>query len=148
VETPSARLATPETYLGAEQAQGWLPEGGLSPGRQTFPAAPKDLPLNVWALTGTWSVGRQATTAVADAGIAVTFQARRVYLVLGSGGDRPRSLRVRVDGRPATATDVRDGRLTVRGQRLYELVDLPRAGRHRLDVSVAPGVSGYAFSVG
>lgn len=93
-------------------------------------------------------MGRQATTAVADAGIAVTFQARRVYLVLGSRRDRPRSLRVRVDGRPATAPDVRDGRLTVRGQRLYQLVDLPRVGRHRLDVSVAPGVSGYAFTFG
>ena len=78
----------------------------------------------------------------------MTFQARRVYLVLSSRGNRPRSVRVRVDGRPAAAADVRDGRLTVRGQRLYELVDLPRAGRHRLDVSVAQGVSGYAFTLG
>jgi cytochrome c biogenesis protein CcdA/thiol-disulfide isomerase/thioredoxin len=148
VQTPSARLATPETYLGAERAQGWLPDGGLSRGRRRFARAPQDLPLNTFALTGTWTVGSQATTAIARAGVAVTFQARRVYLVLSSRGDRPRSVRVRVDGRPAEAADVRHGRLTARGQRLYELVDLPRAGRHRLDLSVAPGVSGYAFTFG
>ena len=29
-----------------------------------------------------------------------------------------------------------------------ELVNLPRAGRHRLELSVAPGISGYAFTFG
>ena len=45
-----------------------------------------------------------------------------------------------------------DGRLTrtvtVRRQRLYELVSLPRAGEHRLNLRVEPGVAGYAFTFG
>ena len=138
---PSAGLATPETYLGAKRAEGWWPDGGLAPGRRTFPAPPSDLPLNVFALSGTWNVGPQATTAGAGARIAVRFSARRVYLVLSSAGDRPRAIRVSVDGVPTRV-------VTVRNQRLYELVNLPRAGRHRLELSVAPGISGYAFTFG
>ncbi|MDX6700668.1 MAG: Thioredoxin like C-terminal domain, partial [Baekduia sp.] len=33
-------------------------------------------------------------------------------------------------------------------QRLYTLVDLRRAGRHRLDLALAPGTSAYAFTFG
>jgi hypothetical protein len=38
--------------------------------------------------------------------------------------------------------------VTVRRQRLYRLVDLPRAGRHRLTLDFGAGVSGYAFTFG
>jgi cytochrome c biogenesis protein CcdA/thiol-disulfide isomerase/thioredoxin len=40
------------------------------------------------------------------------------------------------------------GRASVERQRLYELVDLPRAERHRLTLELDPGVSGYAFTFG
>jgi hypothetical protein len=38
--------------------------------------------------------------------------------------------------------------VSVERQRLYELVDLPRAGRHRLTLNLDPDVSGYAFTFG
>jgi hypothetical protein len=38
--------------------------------------------------------------------------------------------------------------VTVRRQRLYELVSLPRAGEHRLSLRFEPGVAGYAFTFG
>ena len=38
--------------------------------------------------------------------------------------------------------------MTVRGQRLYTLVSLPRSERHHLTLRFAPGVSGYAFTFG
>jgi hypothetical protein len=78
---------------------------------------------------------------VRGATIAASFSARKVYLVLSSAGGRPRPLEVRVDGR-------RTRRVTVRDQRLYELVSLPKAGRHRLDLRLTPGLSGYAFTFG
>ena len=36
------------------------------------------------------------------------------------------------------------------GQRLYRLVDLPRAGggTHQLELRVEPGIHGYAFTFG
>jgi hypothetical protein len=59
---------------------------------------------------------------------------------------------VRLDGRAIGARlagrDVHAGRAIVERQRLYELVDLPRAERHRLTLDLDPGVSGYAFTFG
>jgi hypothetical protein len=43
---------------------------------------------------------------------------------------------------------VRGGVVHVRRQRLYSLVDLPKAGSHRLELRFADGVRGYAFTFG
>ena len=61
--------------------------------------------------------------------------------MLGSRGDRPRSVTVRLDGEPYR-------RITVRRQRLYTLVKLPRTGQHELALAFEPGVSGFAFTFG
>ena len=128
---------TPETYLGVQRAQGWRPS--LLPGTHEYPGeTPK---LNQFALGGTWRIGDEPAEAVKDATIDARFSARKVYLVLSSRGEQPRSVEVRVDGR-LTRT------VTVRRQRLYELVSLPRAGEHRLNLRVEPGVAGYAFTFG
>jgi hypothetical protein len=59
---------------------------------------------------------------------------------------------VLLDGRPLpgelAGADVRDGVAVVDQQRLYRLVELPRAERHLLTLELAPGVSGYAFTFG
>jgi hypothetical protein len=64
----------------------------------------------------------------------------------------PRGVKVLLDGRPISARaagpDVFNSVVRVQPQRLYELVELPRAERHRLTLNVAPGVSGYAFTFG
>jgi Thioredoxin like C-terminal domain len=83
----------------------------------------------------------QSATAVRSARIDVAFQAAHVYLVLSSAGGRPRAVRVLLDGRPSWT-------VTVRAQRLYELVALPTAQQHRLTLQVSPGVAGYAFTFG
>jgi cytochrome c biogenesis protein CcdA/thiol-disulfide isomerase/thioredoxin len=128
---------TPETYLGVQRAQGWTPS--LLPGTHDYPAMTPE--LNQFALGGTWHIGKEPAEAVKDATIDARFSARKVYLVLSSRGERPRDVEVRVDG---TLTRT----VTVRRQRLYELVSLRRAGEHRLNLRVAPGVAGYAFTFG
>ncbi|HEY2181711.1 MAG TPA: cytochrome c biogenesis protein CcdA [Solirubrobacteraceae bacterium] len=150
VVVPSQQT-TPETYLGTERAEGWIdqPKNGV----HDYGVAPGgSLALNDFALSGTWRIGGQPATAIANAGIDVEFQAQHVYLVLSSEGERPRSVRVLLDGRPidaaAAGSDVRGARVTVRGQRLYTLVSLPRTGRHRLALRLPPGVTGYAFTFG
>jgi hypothetical protein len=84
--------------------------------------------------------------------IKADFQAARVYLVLTSEGAVPRTLHVLLDGRPisrsAAGADVQGGAVTVRAQRLYSLVALPRAEDHLLTVEVPPGVSAYDFTFG
>jgi hypothetical protein len=90
-------------------------------------------------------------TAGAGAALALRFGARRVYLVLGSPG-RPRRMRVLLDGRPIpdalAGSDVHGGVATISSQRLYTLVNLPRAGSHLLRLEPEPGIGGYAFTFG
>ena len=142
---------TPETYLGAARAQGWVPSDPVR-GRHVYRRPAGKLPLGSFTYAGTWDIGPEAATAVSGASIDARVMAKDVYLVLSSAGGRPRSVRVLLDGHPAGAgeagADVRGGRLTVTGQRLYTLVSLPRNERHRLTLRFAPGVSGFAFTFG
>jgi cytochrome c biogenesis protein CcdA/thiol-disulfide isomerase/thioredoxin len=143
--------ATPETYLGRERAQGWLtsPKAGV---HDYGPPPAGNLALNDFAYSGTWRIEAQPATAVAGAGIDVEFQAKNVYLVLSSAGERPRSVQVLLDGRAVSGAhagaDVHAGWVSVTRQRLYALVSLPRAERHRLSLRFAPEISGYAFTFG
>ena len=150
VVVPSER-ATPETYLGTERAEGWIdaPKDGV---HDYGPAPSGSLALNDFAFSGTWRIAGQPATAISDAGVDVEFQAKHVYLVLSSEGGRARSVNVLLDGRPIAPTDAgadaHSSRVTVRGQRLYTLVSLPREERHRLGLRFPPGVTGYAFTFG
>jgi cytochrome c biogenesis protein CcdA/thiol-disulfide isomerase/thioredoxin len=150
VEVASPGLATPETYLGYARAQGFLPTAPR-PGVGRY-AGVADLPPAHFALSGTWDVARESATAVRDAQLQARVTARKVFLVLSSKDERPRTVEVLLDGRPLrpgeAGDDVRDGRLTVRDERLYRLVALPRVEDRRLTLRLAPGVTGYAFTFG
>src|SRR5271154_951301 len=143
--------ATPETYLGTNRAEGWIvpPTSGLHDYGSSPPAS---LALNEFAYSGTWKIAGQPAEAVANAGIDAEFDAKHVYLVLSSPGERPLPVQVLLDGRPIPAryagSDVHNGVVTVRRQRLYTLVSLPRDEQHRLSLRLAPGVTGYAFTFG
>ena len=145
----SPGVTTPETYLGAARAERFVnPE--LSPGAHDF-GNPPDPPLNEFAYRGRWKISLESATAEPGASLALHFGARRVYLVLGSPRG-PRRVRVLLDGRPIPArlagADVHDGAVDVTGQRLYELVDLPRVEKHVLTLKPEEGVMGYAFTFG
>jgi cytochrome c biogenesis protein CcdA/thiol-disulfide isomerase/thioredoxin len=150
VETASSDLATPETYLGYERAKGFLP-GPLRRGLGRYPGV-DELPPVSFALSGTWNVTGEAAKAVAGAEIDARVTARKVFLVLSSEDERPREVEVLLDGRPVTASeagaDVRGGRVTVTGERLYRLVELDRVEDRRLTLRLPAGVSGYAFTFG
>jgi thiol-disulfide isomerase/thioredoxin len=150
VESADPDLATPETYLGHERAEGFVP-GPLRPGYGIYEAPDELRPIS-FALSGEWYVGQESATAVGDARIEARLTARKVFLVLSSEGRLPREVEVLLDGRPVGAAeagaDVRDGRVTVREERLYRLVSLPRVEDRRLTLRVPDGVTGYAFTFG
>jgi cytochrome c biogenesis protein CcdA/thiol-disulfide isomerase/thioredoxin len=149
-EEAAAGTTTPEIYLGAARARGWV-NGLITPGEHDFGAAPGELPADSFAYAGSWRVDPESATAGPGAEIDLTFRARRVFLVLGSP-DAARSVQVLLDGRPIptrlAGPDVRRGRATVEEQRLYRLVDLSAVGTHRLSLIFEPGISGYAFTFG
>ena len=150
-EVPSTDLATPETYLGTDRAERFLPDNPTD-GTRAYPGYRRPLPLSHLALGGTWNATGETATAVRNASLRLRFQARRVYLVLGAEEGMSRPVEVLLDGRPVrpgtAGVDVRSGRLDVRRQRLYSLVSLPRVERRTLTLRFAPGVSGYAFTFG
>ncbi len=150
-ETASPEVTTPESYLGSLRADRFA-NGLIQPGTQRFQLPAGELPDEELAYGGTWRIGPDAATAVAGSKLELSFGARRVFLVLGSAGGAARPVRVLLDGKPIpdrlAGTDVRDGVATISSQRLYRLVELPRAERHLLTLEFAPGVSGYAFTFG
>jgi thiol-disulfide isomerase/thioredoxin len=139
-DVASPGVATPETYLGFERAERFLP-GPPLPGVRAYRGAGGELPDSHFALRGRWRVDGESATAVRDARLDARFTAAKVFLVMSSRGGEPRRVRVALDGR-------RPSTVTVRDQRLYELVSLPEAGSHALTLELDPGVSGYAFTFG
>ena len=128
-----------------------VPRRGARPGLGSEPAvdrphdytgAGRPLIRSRFAFTGRWKVTDEAATALATgARIDAHVVGKAVYLVLSSQGDRPRPLEVEVDGKPVRT-------VTVRRQRLYTLVSLPKTEEHKLTLRFAPGLSGYAFTFG
>jgi cytochrome c biogenesis protein CcdA/thiol-disulfide isomerase/thioredoxin len=148
---PSQGLATPETYLDSERNQGFAQV--LKPGTSFYPGVINPQ-VNEFGLHGTWTVSSESSTPVSSSAYVIgRFQAARVYLVLTSAGNTPRTVRVLLDGKPITSrdagTDVRPGGMvTVRGQRLYSLVSAPADVTATIKVLVPPKVSAYDFTFG
>ena len=151
VETAAKNLETPETYLGAQRAEGWVPSPP-QPGTHRYRPPKTALPPSRFALGGVWKVSDESATAVRSSSIDVSFGARKVFLVLGSRGGEPRRVRVLLDGKQISpreaGDDVHGGFATIRNQRLYRLVSLPSAQRRTLTLRFDPGVTGYAFTFG
>jgi len=149
VQQPSVETTTPELYLGSARADR-AANGPLEPGAADFGALGVP-PPDSFALGGPWIVSEESSTAGRGARLALDFGARRVFLVMSSRG-RARSMRVLLDGKPLperlAGADVRDGSVRVDRQRLYRLVELPAAERHRLTLVPEAGIAGYAFTFG
>ncbi len=149
---PSAGLGTPETYLDdTPRTQGFVTK--LFAGNREYPGASGQLSINQFALKGPWDATSESITAVGSgASITGAVQAAKVYLVLTSAGDVPREVRVLLDGQPIpdahAGTDVRNGLVTVTGQRLYNLISFPEAEQFTFTVQLPPGVSAYDFTFG
>lgn len=147
-------VLTPESYLGAERAERFVNESQGDPvtvGTRTFNRPDFKLPPSHLAYRGRWTISGEAATARRGARLELRFDARRVFLVMGSP-ERTRRMQVLLDGEPIpdrlAGPDVRDGVAAVQAQRLYRLVALPRVERHVLTLKPEPGISGYAFTFG
>jgi cytochrome c biogenesis protein CcdA/thiol-disulfide isomerase/thioredoxin len=147
----SAGLGTPETYLDTQRQQGFLEP--LRPGIRQYPGVTGSLPLNHFALKGAWKASSESITpAASGASITGSVQAAKVYLVLTSAGNVPRRGQLLLDGKPLPAAhagaDVKNGTVTITGQRLYSLISFPNAQQFTFTVQLPPGVSAYDFTFG
>ena len=125
-------LQSPENYVGYERTENFASPGGAALDQRRVYAVPARLKLNQWALSGDWTVGKQATVLhKANGRIAYRFHARDLHLVMGPAA-RGASVRFRVliDGQAPGAAhgiDVDDqGHGTATEQRLYQLIRQPK----------------------
>jgi len=150
------QVLSPETYVGYQRAEHFVPETGLVPDKVATYNPPANLTLNDWSLGGQWAVGAERATASAPASrIVYRFHARDLHLVLGPGTDgKPVRFKVSIDGQaPGAAHGVdvaADGSGRVTEQRLYQLVRQTDAVMDRTFTIefLDPGVSAYAFTFG
>jgi thiol-disulfide isomerase/thioredoxin len=158
VEAPAdwGTLRSPELYVGYGRTENFASPGGLVSGRRHGYVAPARLELNHWALSGDWTVEREAAVSNDRGGrIACRFHARDLHLVIapparGAGA----RFRVLLDGEPAGADHGLDlderGEGTVTDPRLYQLVRQQGPVRERsFDIEfLDPGVRACVFTFG
>jgi cytochrome c biogenesis protein CcdA/thiol-disulfide isomerase/thioredoxin len=153
---PDSDVESPETYVGYERADSFLPPGGLKQDVAYVYSIPKHLELNQWGLSGNWTDHAQVASLDSMRGkIVFRFHARDVHLVLGPAPNRkPVRFRVTIDGAAPGAnhgvdTDAQgDGKIT--DQRLYQLIRQKDAIEDRtFEIEfLDPGAQAYAFTFG
>jgi thiol-disulfide isomerase/thioredoxin len=149
-------LMSPENYVGYQRTENFASPGGAAPDKPRVYAVPAALELNHWALSGDWTMGKEALALNKAGGrIAYRFHARDVHLVMGPAA-RGASVRFRVliDGHPPGAAHGGDvdaeGAGTVNEQRLHQLIRQPAPIGDRLFQIefLDPGVQAFAFTFG
>jgi thiol-disulfide isomerase/thioredoxin len=149
-------LRSPENYVGYERTENFASPGGAALDKRHTYAVPARLRLNHWALSGDWTVGKQAIALNNASGrIAYRFHARDLHLVMGPAA-RGTSVRFRVliDGKsPGAAHGIdvdEQGNGTVTEQRMYQLIRQPQpiADRQFEIEFLNPGVEAFAFTFG
>jgi thiol-disulfide isomerase/thioredoxin len=148
-------LRSGENYLGLRRTEG-LASTGIQPGVARSYSVPARLPLNNWALAGTWTLsGDRAVSGAAGGRIAYRFHARDVNLVMAPE-TRGKEIRFRVylDGKPPGAShgvDVDEvGQGTLREQRMYQLIRQPGPiADHLFEIEfLEPGAGAFSFTFG
>jgi thiol-disulfide isomerase/thioredoxin len=148
-------LASPETYLGYEQAQNFASANAAEFDEPQEFGVPDRLERNQWALAGNWTLGPGASVLnEADGRLVFRFHARDVNLVMAPPVAGAVPFRVHVDGEPpgdAHGLDVDEaGNGTLDRPRLHQLI------RERGSITdrtfeitfLAPGAEAYCFTFG
>jgi thiol-disulfide isomerase/thioredoxin len=149
-------LSSGETYVGWAGTTGFASASGPVPDVAAEYALPDQLGLNRWALSGGWTVGREAAVlGGTGGGIAHRFHARDVHLVMGPparGASIP--FRVLLDEKPpgpAAGVDVDEqGRGVLDEQRMYQLIRQPPPISDRLFQIefLEPGAEAFVVTFG
>jgi thiol-disulfide isomerase/thioredoxin len=156
VSADAGNLRSPESYVGYEMSERFASKGGAVPNRRHEYVAPNHLSLNEWALSGSWTIGRQAAVLDdANGKITYRFHARDVNLVMApSVSGTPVRFRVLIDGHspgPASGADIDEqGNGTVNEPRMYQLIRQSGkiADREFVIEFLSSGVSAYDFTFG
>lgn len=144
---------TPETYLGYTRADRFANQHALLQSTDTLYIFPSELSLNEWALNGHWDQGDEKITALTSgSAIRLHFNAKKVFLVMGSSTGKPITVQLLLNNKPVGnngGKDVQNSQVVVTSDTLYELLNLPSYQSGILEITAQqPGVIAYAFTFG
>lgn len=144
---------TAETYLGYARADSFGGDEPVAHNKEIAYRFPDELAEDEWALNGKWRVDTQKITAgEKGAALRLDFNARKVFLVLGTSTGKPVRVSVRLNGEavgPSAGKDAPGGVVTIERNTLYELVDQKTPKNGVLEIlSDSPGLEAYAFTFG
>ena len=152
-KVPASAGQSPETYLGLARAARYQGNPELTNDTKNYKFS-NSLLSNGWTLSGSFSATNELLTTKQDnAHLKYKFNAKEVYLVMGSADGSPKSVSVKVNGQLVSdlkGEDVNNtGILTVNGARLYRLVKSPTLlNDAELELSLPSGVNLNAFTFG
>lgn len=149
------QIKTPELYFGYQYARAQLGNiEGFNPEKTvnyTIPSS--DLDTNVIYLQGLWKNNPDNMELVGpDGKITLVYSAKSVNIVAGGKGQ----VTVREDGKGVQTnnsskgndTDA-EGKLSIDGQRLYNIADNTNYGNHQIEIAAkGPGFKIYTFTFG
>ncbi len=133
--TPTG-LLTPETYLGYQRLNNYVGTP-VTPDASGSYRLPDELPQNTIAYGGRWKVDPERATALRNAHLALHFNAKDVYIVLGGHG----TVRATIDGRVVKT-------IPVNAQKLYTVRSSKQTADSTVDLAFTPGVQAYSFTFG
>jgi thiol-disulfide isomerase/thioredoxin len=149
-------LRSGENYVGYERTENFAPPGGIKADKAHVYTVAEPLSLNQWALSGDWTVGREAIVLNRpDGSVSYRFHARDLQFVIGPvvPGKSVR-FRVLVDGKSPGAdhgVDVDDqGNGIVIEPRMYQLIrqQQPVIDRQITIQFLDSGVEAFSFTFG
>lgn len=149
-------LMSGENYVGYGQTENFAAPGGPVRDKPHAYITPTRLSLNQWALSGDWTIRKDATHLNDATGkLTYRFHARDLHLVMGPSvpGKRLR-FRVLIDGHPpgaAHGTDVDEqGYGTLSEQRMYQLIrqTIPISDREFTINFLDAGAEAFCFTFG
>jgi len=149
-------LRSRENYLGYERTENFASEGGARPNKSHDYALPARLKPNHWALSGDWTMQKEALVLnKANGHIAYSFHGRDLHLIMGPAAPgRFVRFRVLIDGEPPGAAHGVDvdgqGNGTVNEPRMYQLIRQPNpiVDREFKIEFLDPGVEAFSFTFG
>lgn len=141
---------TRETYLGLSRMERFqsLPQP-VAIGEQVF-VLTKPLSVHTWGYKGTWKIEEERAIAGDDAALQFQVRAQKVFLVMGSSSAEA-PVEVWLNGKPISPSqagkDVKDGKILVTEERLYEVVNNKESQEQSLELFFPAGdVAVYAFT--
>jgi hypothetical protein len=150
-------LRSPETYVGYERGADFSSPGGVLPDEPRIYHFPERFALNDWALSGDWTINKEAAVLHDAAGgrIACRFHARDVNLIMSppKPGSNVR-FRVLLDGKPPgndRGGDVdAEGYGAVSRQNTYQLIRQHKPfGDRQFEIEFfGAGVEAFDFTFG